>query len=110
MPFDREELEEEYEDDMESLARMVEIFDRDCSQRLVKLRQAVDSSDSTVIAGEAHALKGSVGTFFATNVFATLQRLETMGQEQDLANAPETLATVENELKVFRQALGEMLG
>jgi HPt (histidine-containing phosphotransfer) domain-containing protein len=62
-----------------------------------------------VIASEAHALKGGVGTFFATNVVVTLQRLETMGQEQDLTDAQETLATAENELKVFRQALGEML-
>lgn len=109
MPFDREELEEEYEDDMESLARMIEIFDRDCQQRLEKLRSAVESGDCSILESEAHALKGGVGNFFATDVFASLQRLETIGNEQDIAEAAATLATVEEDLQVFRNALGEML-
>ena len=110
MAFDREELEEEYEDDTETLARMVEIFDRDCQQRLLKMREAIAAQDSEVLMNEAHALKGGLGNFFADESFQTAFKLEIMGRDSDLGQAAEALALLESELQTFRRAIGEMLG
>jgi HPt (histidine-containing phosphotransfer) domain-containing protein len=107
--LDEEELLEEYEDDMETLARACEIFARDCDQRLPRLREAIDASDSATVNSEAHALKGGVGTFFATAAYETAYKLETMGANGELSEAAATFQTLEGELKSLRQKLDELI-
>ena len=110
MPFDRESLLEEYEDDKDILARMVEIFDRDCAARLPKIRQAIESGDAAALSSEAHALKGGLGTFFATDTYETAYVLENLGREGNAGeDAASTFGKLESELKEFREAIDAMI-
>ncbi len=110
MSFDREELLEEYEDDTETLAHMIGIFDRDYSERLPKLRAAVESGDWDTVMNEAHALKGGLGNFFADDSYATAQQLESAGKEGGAADATEILQTLEAEIQAFRKDIGTLIG
>jgi HPt (histidine-containing phosphotransfer) domain-containing protein len=109
MPFDRDELLEEYEDDTETLARMLEIFDRDAGDRIEKIRAAIDSNACEALMNEAHAIKGGLGTFFATSTYELAYKLEMMGRDQNTSGAQETFAAFQTELKVLRSALGELI-
>jgi two-component system sensor histidine kinase/response regulator len=109
MPFDRDSLLEECDGDIEMLTTMLEIYDRDCVGRQRKLRVAVQSGDSEVIAAEAHAIKGGMGNFFAKAAYETGQKLETMGRSKELSGAAETLQQLEAEMQMLRLALQELV-
>jgi signal transduction histidine kinase/DNA-binding response OmpR family regulator len=108
MILDETSLLEECDGDLEMLARMVEIFNRDSGERLPKLRQAIAAGDSATVKAEAHALKGGIGTFFADAAFKTAYELEDMGTIGDLSRAAETLQTLETQLDSLRQKLLEL--
>lgn len=81
--FDKDELLEECEDDLEMLAKWVEIFDRDFKTRMPKLQAAVQAGDCETVMQEAHALKGGIGTFFAKAAYETAYKLELMGRDHE---------------------------
>ena len=105
MIFDKEEVMEEFDDDLELLARMQGIFQRDCEERLPKLKAAVENSDFQVIADEAHALKSGVGNFFADKAYQTASELEVMGQNNDSSAIHKTFETLERSITELNKAL-----
>jgi len=107
--LDETALMEECDDDKEFLARMVEIFDRDSSERVPKLHDAIKTGDSETVSAEAHAIKGGVGNFFAAASFETAHKLEMMGRDGILDEAEDTFQRLERELKELRNALGRLL-
>jgi two-component system sensor histidine kinase/response regulator len=107
--LDEVALMEECDDDKEFLARMVEIFDRDSSERMPKLQDAIKAGDSETVSAEAHALKGGLGNFFAAASFETAHKLEMMGRDGNLDEAEDTFQRLERELKELRDALGALL-
>jgi two-component system sensor histidine kinase/response regulator len=109
MILDEASLLVECDDDRELLGRMVEIFDRDAQGRLPKLREAVRSGNAVVVKQEAHALKGGIGTFFASEAYDTAYALEKMGTDGRLDEAETTLRTLEHQLQRLRQKLDELI-
>jgi HPt (histidine-containing phosphotransfer) domain-containing protein len=67
------------------------------------IRQAIDASDAKALRQAAHALKGSVANFAAPRPFDSAQRLERMGIDGDLSDAPSALRELEESLIVFRK-------
>ena len=59
-----------------------------------QLRQQV----ATGLKEAAHALKGSVGNFDPTQAFEAVRRLETLGRENNLTDAPAGWRVVEMEI------------
>ncbi len=107
--FEKDELLEECEGDMQVLARWVEIFDRDYRARLPKLQAAIQAGDCETMMREAHALKGGIGTFFAQAACATAYKLELMGRNAQPANAEATLQQLECEVQSLRDELGKLI-
>ena len=107
--LDVEELMEECEDDRQMLAKWVEIFERDCEDRSPKWEQAVAMGDATQILEQAHAVKGSVGTFFANAAFESAFQLETMGREGRLQDSQTCWATLQSQLTELRQELNKLV-
>ncbi|MGH7170349.1 MAG: Hpt domain-containing protein, partial [Gemmataceae bacterium] len=107
--LDEEELMQEYDNDIDVLRRMAEIFERDCKGRLAKLREAIPAGNAKVVKEEAHALKGGVGAFYASAVYDTAFKLETMGAEGNLSEAERTFTALERQLQALRQKLDELL-
>jgi HPt (histidine-containing phosphotransfer) domain-containing protein len=88
---------------------MLEIFERDSAERLPKIRDAVAAGDAETIMAEAHALKGGSGTFFATTTFETANKLETMGRENELAEAAATFAELEEAVRNLTEAVRNII-
>ncbi len=107
--LDEDALLQECDHDKRFLGRMVEIFDRDSTARLLRLRAAIGAGDANTVKREAHALKGGVSHFFATGAFATAFKLETLGANNDMAAAGTTLKTLETEIIRMRQKLDDLL-
>ncbi|MGB0581917.1 MAG: response regulator, partial [Limisphaerales bacterium] len=107
--LDAEGIEEEYEGDSDILNRMIEIFDRDYAERILRLREAINSGDATTVKEEAHALKGGTGNFFAKAAFAAAHALEEMGQAGDLDGASAACDKFELHVKELRVALDKIV-
>jgi CheY-like chemotaxis protein len=109
MILDEAALLEECDNDKALLRRMVEIYDRDASGRLPRLREAVHTGSAVAVKEEAHALKGGIGTFYAKAAYDTAYDLEKMGAAGNLDNAQATLQTLESQLQSLRQKLDELI-
>src|SRR5262249_22265407 len=107
--FDQEALLEECDGDLDYVARMLEIFDRDIAERMPRLGTAVAAGDCEAVMREAHAVKGGVGNLFAKAAHETAQKLETMGRNRESRGARELFQTLQGELKQLRGALAAML-
>jgi two-component system sensor histidine kinase/response regulator len=108
--LDEAALLEECDNDKELLRRMVEIFDRDCKERLPKVRKAIQTGNTDVVRNEAHTLKGGIGTFYADVAYQTAYTLERMGTEGNLKDAESAFRTLERQLQSLRQKLGDLIG
>lgn len=109
MILDTEELLEELDDDRELLEQMYQVFEPDADRRMESMREAISAGDATTLMEAAHALKGSVGNFFATSVSETAHRLEIMGRDNETSGAAEALAALEDQLAELKQALRDLI-
>jgi two-component system, sensor histidine kinase and response regulator len=107
--FDAESLMAEYDSDKDLLRRAVEIYARDARERLARLHEAIAAGNAQVVKEEAHALKGSVGTFYASTAYETAYKLENMGAAGDLREAEATLRTLQQQMQRLRHKLDELL-
>jgi HPt (histidine-containing phosphotransfer) domain-containing protein len=65
----------------------------------------MERGHSQVVERTAHALKGSVSNFAFPAAFYSLQKLETMAKEGNLAEGAAVFATVEEHMQVLHAAL-----
>lgn len=103
--FETEELLEEYEDDHETVLRLLDLFEADCRKRLPLIQAAIAGGDAVVLAAEAHAVKGGSGNFFAVAAFETAQRLESMGQAGECEGAMPVFDRLEADVTALAAAV-----
>jgi HPt (histidine-containing phosphotransfer) domain-containing protein len=70
---------------------IVQMFLDDYATRLAAIRAAVERGDAPGVLTTAHTLKGAAGYLSAAFVVEAASRLETMGREGRLAEAPAAL-------------------
>jgi HPt (histidine-containing phosphotransfer) domain-containing protein len=109
MILDAEELLEELDNDRELLAQMFQTFEADADRRMALIRGAIRTGDSATLMTESHALKGSVGNFFAMRVCETAHQLEIMGRDQATAGAAEAFQRLENQVAALKQAIRDLI-
>jgi HPt (histidine-containing phosphotransfer) domain-containing protein len=73
---------------------------------LARLREAVADEDATAIQQAAHSLRGSLSVFNAAASNAAALRLEMIGHEGRLQEAPAALADLERGLEHLDKSLG----
>ena len=103
--FDKTAALEGIDGDVELLMELAGAFLEEYPKLLSEIREAIARDDSTALMHAAHTLKGSVGIFAANIAFEAALKLETMGRAEDLANAEEAYAALEEELKRLKPAL-----
>jgi PAS domain S-box-containing protein len=91
--------------DAELLRELAGIFLQEYPGTLQDIRTAVAQGAAGNLKCAAHSLKGSVDNFAAGPAFAAAQRLEMMGRDDKLADAPQALADLERELDRLTPAL-----
>ena len=82
--------------DAVSLDELARIFLEECPHTLAEIRQALSTSDSTLLRRATHTLKGSAVIFGAQQVVDAAFRLEMMGRENDLATAAAAFECLES--------------
>lgn len=103
--LDKASLLERLDGDQELLAELIELFLADCPNLLEEIRSAVASGDAPLLMRAAHTLKGSVSNFCAPRATEASQRLETLGRDGNIADAPAALASLENLIEHLRSEL-----
>jgi PAS domain S-box-containing protein len=90
--------------DRQLLDEMLELFFAECPAMLGSIRIAIDAADPRALRHAAHALKGSVANFRVDAPVEAARRLEKMGIEGDLTDAPAALTELELALAAFRRS------
>ena len=103
--LDRETLLERVGGDKKLLKDIIAMFLEDCPKRLAKVREAIARRGGEALERAAHALKGGVGNFSVGPAFEAAQRLEQMGEQENLAGVEEVYAALEREMERLTQAL-----
>lgn len=84
---------------------LVERFTDDGGQRLSQIGLAIDSQDYATIYAQAHGLKGSSRNIGAEPLAGYCEKLELLGQEQELAGSGELIAAIQAEFVLVTEAL-----
>jgi signal transduction histidine kinase/CheY-like chemotaxis protein len=87
-----------FEDDSALIQELAALFLDDAPSLLEKIRQAVQSCDSSSLEKAAHALKGSVSNFCAPRAQEAAVRLEEIGRSGEAASAESALRGLEESL------------
>lgn len=95
-------------DDETLLAELATIFLEEYPEVLNNVRTAVENNDEKALVYFAHALKGSVSNFVARDAENAARKLEQIGREGDLADAPQVLADLETALSRLAPALNDL--
>ncbi|MCC9605391.1 response regulator [Blastopirellula sp. JC732] len=76
------------------LQAMVDVFLTDVRRILNEIDEAIEAKDGPRLRRNAHSLKGSFGYFAAAEGQQAAMRLETLGTEENFAEAPAALRTL----------------
>jgi CheY-like chemotaxis protein len=95
------------EGDRNLLSELALLFLDDLPHQMEALHQAVDKLQGHDLERLAHRLKSSLGNFAAKPSFEAALRLEKIGCQGDLKQAPQALGVLEYEVQRLRSALEE---
>jgi CheY-like chemotaxis protein len=91
--------------DADLLREVVQIFREDSAQTLTELGMGVERGDPECVRRAAHTLRGSMGVFGARSAVALAERLESMGRDGTLADAPEAVVALERMIDALKREL-----
>ena len=106
--FNLSEALEIVDGDMEFLKEIASLFLEDYSAQLEAIGEGIAQGDSEAVNRAAHSLKGSVANFSAKGAYKAAYRLEVLGKEGKLAEAPEAFSELKTRLKELEAALNEL--
>jgi HPt (histidine-containing phosphotransfer) domain-containing protein len=107
-PFDFSEALSNIGGDENLLAELASIFLEEYPEILKSVRTAVGNNDGEALVYFAHALKGSVSNFVAMDAQSAARKLEQIGREGDLSDAPKALSELELALSRLTPALNDL--
>jgi signal transduction histidine kinase/CheY-like chemotaxis protein len=87
---------------------LIKIFLTDAPKTLAQIRRAVARKDAQKLATAAHALKGSLAIFGASEAVAAAQKLQTMGRAGDLEEARTEFRALEAEFTRIERELRDL--
>lgn len=96
------------EDDRSLLAHIIDLFFENRNSMLEAIRSAVGRGDSASLERSAHAFKNTVGNFHTGATWRAAARLELIGREGRLLEAPPVLEDLELQTRTFSSELGRI--
>jgi signal transduction histidine kinase/CheY-like chemotaxis protein/HPt (histidine-containing phosphotransfer) domain-containing protein len=106
--MDKAELLSRMDGDEQLLREIIEVFLEDSGPLLHEVSEAVIAKKPANLERAAHKLKGSASIFGSPMVAQSAQSLETMGRNQDLSQAEEALAQLQQHMAVMLKDLAEL--
>ncbi len=96
---------ETFDDDLELVQSLVELFMREYPAALAAIKEAIDQRDGEVLAKAAHTLKGMVSTWQHDEATAAVAHLQELGRAHHFRDADHAYAQLEHQLDLLRPAL-----
>jgi PAS domain S-box-containing protein len=106
--IDRVSLLERVEGDQELLTEMIQIFIEEAPALMKAMQEALQSGDMVVLERSAHSLKGAVGNLSSNSTATAALKVEQDAKNKDVQSAKESLAKVEEVMKLLLPALSEL--
>jgi len=106
--FDKTSALDRMGGDMELLIELAGMFLEDCSTMLHEIESALARADSDAVQRSAHTLKGAVGNFSAQSAYNAAYKLETIGHDGDLNEAPAAYSLLKQEISRLKPALSNL--
>jgi len=107
-PVDRAEALERTGGNVEVLGELVQLFFEECPALMDQIRSAIADRDKPLLRRAAHTLKGSVAVFGAEAAREAAWRLESIGREGDMDDAPEAWNALESQITRLMPTLSEL--
>ena len=107
--FNKDELMDRLDGDIEFLAETVEILDEDGPTLLAEVRAAATAREPERIASAAHAIKGMVSNFCAEPSINAAKCVEEMGRSGNLDGVDIAVTAIEEESARLKTALNDLL-
>ena len=107
--FDKDKALKMFEDDVEFLKELVEIFINDTPEQMSEIKEAVNSRNNEALEKSAHKLKGAVANFGKNTTTDTALKLEIMGKENNLVGVEEVYGTLVKDVESLSNALLEFV-
>ncbi|HTC64095.1 MAG TPA: response regulator [Candidatus Saccharimonadales bacterium] len=107
--IDRASLLERVEGDHELLGEMIQIFMEEAPALMDAMRESLRIGDMAVLERSAHSLKGAVSNLSSKATAAAALKLEHDAKENNAQSAKESLAAVEEIMKLLLPALSELI-
>jgi len=103
--FDREDLLDRLDDDLELLGELFEDYLEDKEEHLGKVRTAISSGDMKQLYDGAHALRGCVANFCSNAAFQVATKLQDLANAGQTDQAPAVAAQLEKEIDMLTNEL-----
>ena len=107
---DKAALLKRMDGDEELLYELIDLFLTNYPGMFSEIQKAVASNDSQAVMASAHALKGAVSNFLASEAQDAAFQLEKIGKSGDLAEAGDAVATLQKELARVESGLAALRG
>ncbi|MCX7424843.1 MAG: PhnD/SsuA/transferrin family substrate-binding protein [Planctomycetia bacterium] len=107
--LDRESLDGFAEGDPEGARELIELYLEQAAETMKNLHAAIDAGAADDVNHLAHRLAGGSAVCGVTAVVAPLRTLEQRGRENQLSDAGDLLAQIEQRLEISRLALAKYL-
>jgi two-component system sensor histidine kinase/response regulator len=104
--LDREVALEQIGGDEALFEEFLTILLEEAAAELTTITQAITQQDATSIERAAHSLKGGAASMGAGRVREAAYRLEIIGRNGDLSEAPQAAAILKHEVDLLHQHVG----
>ena len=107
--LNRQGILDAFDDDMELVQSLVELFFAEYPPLLAAIRVAINAGNGDELARVAHALKGMVSTWRHEESTAIVQRLQQMGTAGDFTDAEDTYEQLTQQLDALQPQLNSLI-
>ena len=108
-PFNKNDLIESIDDDVEFLEETIDMLDEDSVGLMDAIKSAAEAGAAEALVKPAHSLKGMVGNFCAGPAHEAARVVEFMGRENNLAEVGPAVATLVQTVDELKTALHAFL-
>jgi HPt (histidine-containing phosphotransfer) domain-containing protein len=106
VPFNREELLERLQGNLELIPKFVALFIESVKEPIIRLKNAVNIGNCDDIHRLSHLIKGSSANISAPRIMKIAAALDDMAKSGVLDNAPHLLHQLESEYAAFKISAG----
>jgi HPt (histidine-containing phosphotransfer) domain-containing protein len=90
---------------VENLHKLMSLFEVECTQLMADITAAIAAGDAVMLRRSGHTLKGAVAIFAAGAATTAAEKLESIGQTGNLADAGDAYTVLEREIKALLAAI-----